>query len=111
MSPAGGGFPAVHLELTPNPDAPVTYGKLEVWLRKEDFSPLRWDFYSEKMELIRRLHFSEFHDYQGHTVPSYWRMENIKDMNRETTVTILEAQYGDEISDSLFTRQQLERYP
>ena len=40
------GFEVYHLELIPHPDAPVTYGKLEVWLRKEDAAPVRWAFYN-----------------------------------------------------------------
>ena len=41
-------FEAYHLELKPHPDAPVVYGKLEVWLRKTDAAPIQWDFYNEK---------------------------------------------------------------
>ena len=105
------GFDTYHLELLPHPDAPVTYGKLELWLRKKDSAPVRWDFYNEKMERIRRLHYSEFHAFAKHEVPTVWRMENLKDRSRGTTITILDAQYDIEISNALFTQKQLERYP
>ncbi|OGW85424.1 MAG: hypothetical protein A3C35_03365 [Omnitrophica bacterium RIFCSPHIGHO2_02_FULL_46_11] len=105
------GFKTYHLELLPHPDAPVTYGKLELWLRKTDAAPVRWDFYNEKMEHIRTLHYSEFRSFGKHAVPTVWRMENHKEPDRETTIKILEAQYDVEIADSLFTRKQLEQYP
>ena len=104
-------FPAHHLVLSPHPDAPVTYGKLEVWLRDEDAAPLRIAFYNEKMELIRTLHYSAFRTFGVHPVPTVWRMENHKEKDRETTVIILDAAYDIEIKDSHFTRENLEKYP
>ncbi|MBI4000142.1 MAG: outer membrane lipoprotein-sorting protein [Candidatus Omnitrophica bacterium] len=105
------GFKTYHLELLPKPDAPVTYGKLELWLRKEDSAPLQWDFYNEKMEPIRTLHYSDFKKFGTHEVPTVWDMKNLKDKDRHTTIKILDAQYDVEISDSIFNRKQLEQYP
>ena len=105
------GMPTYHLKLIPHPDAPVTYGQLELWLRKSDSAPVRWDFYNEKMEYIRTLHYSEFKTFGKHEVPTVWRMENHKDKDRQTIIKILEAQYDLEIPKSLFTQKQLERYP
>ncbi len=105
------GFDTYHLELLPHPDAPVTYGKLELWIRKKDSAPIRWEFYNEKMERIRTLHYSQFQIFGKHEVPTVWKMENLKDKSRQTTITILEAQYDTEIPDSIFNQKQLERYP
>ena len=105
-----GEFEAYHLELTPHPDAPVIYGKLEIWLRKPDGAPIRWDFYNEKMEHIRTLHYSDFRTFGTHETPTVWRMENIKDRDRQTVVTILDAAFGVEIPDSVFTRENLEHF-
>ena len=104
-------FQTYHLELLPRPEAPVTYGKLELWLRKTDSAPIRWDFYNEKMELIRTLHYSEFKTFGKKEVPMVWKMENVKDKNRQTTVTILNAEYDIPISEDLFSRKNLEKYP
>ena len=105
------GVSTYHLKLMPHPDAPVTYGRLELWLRKTDSAPVRWDFYNEKMEFIRSLHYSEFKTFGTHEVPTVWRMENHKDKDRQTTVNILEARYDIEIPNALFSQKQLERYP
>ena len=105
------GFEVYHLELTPRPDAPVTYGKLEIWLRKSDSAPVQLFFYNEKLDHIRTLHYSEFHTFGTHEMPSIWRMENFKEKDRETTVKILEATFDLDIPDCLFTRENLEKYP
>lgn len=104
-------FQTYHLELLPRPEAPVTYGKLELWLRKTDSAPIRLDFYNEKMALIRMLHYSEFKTFGKKEVPTVWKMENLKDKNRQTTVKILSAEYDIPISEDLFSRKNLEKYP
>jgi len=106
-----GGFDTIHLELIPRDDAPVTYGKLEIWLRQTDSAPVRWDFYNEKMEHIRTLHYSQFRAFGTREVPTVWLMVNHKDKGRQTTVTVLEAEYDLELPDSVFTRDALEKYP
>ena len=100
-----------HLELMPHPDAPVTYGKLELWVRKGDAVPMRMKFYNEKMEPIRMLHYSEVRDFGGHLIPSVWRMENLKEKDRQTLVTLRDAVFDLGIQDSVFTRENLEKYP
>src|SRR3990167_107881 len=105
------GFPSYNLELTPKPDSPVTYGKLEVTIREKDAAPLVWKFYNEKLEHIRTLYYSGFKTFGDREIPTVWQMENLKEKDRQTTITILDAKYNLEIQDSEFTRQQLEKYP
>lgn len=106
-----GEFDCYRLDLIPKPDAPVTYGKLVVWLRQKDSAPVRWDFFNEKLIHIRTLEYSDFKTFGTHEIPSVWKMSNHKDKDRSTTVTIQEAVFDQEISDSLFTKSNLEKYP
>lgn len=106
-----GGFDCYRLDLIPKPDAPVTYGKLVVWLRQKDSAPVRWDFFNEKLIHIRTLEYSDFKTFGSHEIPAVWKMSNHKDKDRSTTVTIQEAVFDQEISDSLFTKSNLEKYP
>ncbi len=103
-------FDTYHLELIPKPDAPVTYGKLDLWVRKKDSAPVRWEFYNEKLEHIRTLYYSDFKTFGVKEVPTVWKMENLKDKTRRTTITILNAEYDIPIQDDLFTRKNLEQY-
>lgn len=102
---------AYHLELLPKNDAPVTYGKLELWLRPQDGAPLRWEFFDDKLKKIRVLRYSEFKKYGDHEAPSVWEMENLVHPSRKTVIKILAAAYDLPLSDSTFTRKKLETYP
>ena len=100
-----------HLILTPKKDAPVTYGKLKLLLRITDSAPVRMEFYNEQLEPIRTLHYSDFKNFKGHELPSVWKMEDIRDRTRETTITIQEAEFNQKISDKIFTQENLKKYP
>lgn len=106
-----GNFETYRLELMPKPDAPVTYGKLVVWVRKQDSAPVRWDFYNEKLEAIRTLEYSDFKTFGTHEIPTVWKMSDLRDEGRATTVTVLEAAFELDIPDALFTKSNLEKYP
>jgi hypothetical protein len=102
---------AAHLELLPKNDAPVTYGKLELWLRPKDGAPLRWEFFDDKLKKIRVLRYSEFKKFGDHEAPSVWEMENLVHPTRKTVIKILDATYDLPLPDSDFTREKLETYP
>jgi outer membrane lipoprotein-sorting protein len=97
-----------HLELIPKPDAPVSYGKLDIFLRVQDFAPVQWKFFNERLEHIRTLHYSEFKDFGGHVIPAVWKMENHRDKDRETTITIKDAKFDQDIPDKIFSNENLE---
>lgn len=105
------GHAVFQLELSPLPDAPVTYGMLNVWLRQSDSAPVKIEFYNEKKVHIRTLHYTEFKTYGNKEVPSVWHMKDHKKKENETIVTILEAAYDLPLEDSRFTRKNLEKYP
>lgn len=108
--PVGDGE-AYHLELLPKNDAPVTYGKLELWLRPQDGAPLRWEFFDDRLKKIRVLRYSEFKKFGDHETPTVWEMENLVHPTHKTVVKILDAAYDLPLADSIFTREKLETYP
>ena len=105
------GHDTYHLELIPHPDAPITYSKVDLWVRKSDSAPVRSDFYNEKLEIIKTIHYSEFKTFGTHTTPTVLRVENHKDKDHETTLTLLDAKFDLDIPDPVFTRENLEKYP
>ena len=61
------------------------------------------------MQLIRRLHYSQFRKFSNHEeIPTQWRMENLVDIGRQTTVTVSDAKFDIDIPESVFTKERLE---
>lgn len=102
-------FEAYRLELKPRPDAPISYEKLDLWLRKSDSAPLRLDFYDEDLRHIRTLSYSGFKTIDGLKRPTVWHMQNKVVSGRESTITVLEVHYGIDIPESFFSQENLEK--
>lgn len=97
------------IQLDPRPDAPVVWGKLIYWVRKADFTPARVDYYNEKNELMRHMVFTDIKTFGKRTIPSKWVMVNDRKEKHSTSFEIISMQFDINISDRVFSFQELER--
>jgi outer membrane lipoprotein-sorting protein len=102
------GLAAYKIELLPKENAPVVYGKLLYWVREQDAAPLKIEFYSDRLEHLKTLRYSDFKLFSGREYPSVWNMVNHKDRGNVTTITIHDAEFDVPIDPDVFTRRNLE---
>jgi outer membrane lipoprotein-sorting protein len=103
------GEPAWKLELIPKPEAPVVWGKLYIWVRKNDLLPSVEQFYDEKGTLMRYLVYSEVKRMGGRTIPTVWTMYNKAKPGHRTEFTIIDIAFDIELPDRIFSLRELER--
>ncbi len=105
-----GGRRILLLTLTPKPNAPVVYTKVEFRLDWDRKVPMGADYYDEG-RLMRKILFSDVRETGGKLVPH--RMELIPlDKKQKGEKTIMDYQTLDlnvSVSESLFTKQGLRR--
>lgn len=94
------------LRLTPKPEAPVVYGKLELDIRDSDCAVLRIKYYDQRGSLIRRATFSDFVRIEGENsrvVPLKTVVDDFL-VEGSRTVEIIETyQFGISIPPERFT--------
>jgi len=96
------------IELTPKPDAPVVWGKIEVEVRADKI-PVETRFYDEKGELVRTMSFEDVKDYSGRMVPARMRITPADKPGEYTEVIYDSLEFDAEIPDSTFSLQALRR--
>lgn len=101
----------VKIECTPKPDAPVVWGKVFMWLRATDNSPVKYEYYSERGQLIKVLEGEEFEQFGEHVIPTKLTMKNMKKENAYTQIIYdkTSIKFDDEIADSIFSQENLRR--
>lgn len=99
------------IELIPKPEAPVVYGKLILWLRSEDYVPVRQEFFDEGGTRLKTLNYSEVRQFNDRAIPSHWRLANEIKKGNTTELKISAARFNLPLADDLFTQRRLERYP
>ena len=92
--------------LTPKPEAPVIWGRIEQAIRKGDRMPLWARYFDEDGTLSRTITFSDFGPMGGRTVPARTVIEPA-DGDERTVVIYLELEFDVGLEESFFSLRNL----
>ncbi len=96
------------LELTPKPGVQKDYGKLKMWLRKDNYYPVKVEFYDKAGNLWKIMERRNIVKIGKYWVSKEMEMKDLKEQH--TTRMILEdIQFDLGLSDRLFTKRYLKR--
>ncbi len=95
--------------LTPKPEAPVVWGKIEEQIRKKDFMPVWGRYYDERGELARTMTFSDFQTMGGRLVPAVMTVEPTDKPGERTVLRYTSLQFDVPLEPSFFSLQRLQR--
>lgn len=97
------------LDSIPKPNAPVVYGKLRTWILKNSFIPVKEEFYSDRLELVKVMYFSKIKKMGGRLLPTHWKMVSVKKKGSQTELILESAEFDVPISENIFTKENLTR--
>lgn len=103
------GYECYKIEMTPKPDAPVVWERVDMWVSKDDYLQLRSEFYDEFGDLINVMKGMNVKEFDGRMIPA--RMEMIP-MDKEGHKTVMEyksMEFNEGISESFFSVQNMRR--
>lgn len=102
------GHAADIIELAPTPAAEVSYGKIRLWLSRDDQLVRKYELVDSDGQLAKTLVLSDVR--QAGTIPAahHFEMRNERS-GSHTTVDITALRYDSGLSDDLFTQRQLEK--
>ena len=96
------------LQLIPKPDAPVVWGKIIYWVRREDNLPSQVEYFDEKGKSMRTMVMSDFKMMGGRKIPAIWTMFN-SDRSHSTEIKTDEISFDTRIPASIFSLKELEK--
>lgn len=92
--------------MTPKPEAPVIWGRIEQRVRKADLMPLWARYYDEDGTLVRTMTFTDFQRMDGRLVPTVMTVEPA-DMEEKTVVTYLDLSFDIDLAEAFFSLRNL----
>lgn len=98
----------LRVTLTPRPEAPVVYTRLEFYLTADEWLPVLWEFYDEA-RLMRTMRFDEVRPVSGRRLPTRMIVQPADAPNERTEVRYDELRLDAPVDDDLFTRRGLRR--
>lgn len=97
------------IECIPKTDAPITWGKILVWLRNPDAVTLKNEYYTENGELSKVMLGADIKTYGTHSVATKLSMKLPRKGENETRLEYTELKFDGEIPQSTFTQEFLKR--
>jgi hypothetical protein len=97
------------IQLIPKPEAAVVWGKLFMWVSKEDYLQLKIEFYDEDEYLVNTQILSDIKLLGGRTIPCHFEMIPADEEGKKTVVDILSSDYQTEVLETFFSQQNMKR--
>ena len=97
------------IELIPNPDANVVWGKIKLWVAKDEYFQLKGEYYDEDMELVNTMEASEITQFDDRRLPAKLVMTPVNKEGHKTIMTTKSLRFTVPIKESFFSQQNMKR--
>lgn len=101
---------SIHIiELTPLKKTVTVWGKIILYVKKDNLMPVKEEYYDEKGSKIRTLNFSDYKTMGGRLIPA--RLELIPEgkSNQKTVIKYISANFDSTLPSDTFTLINLQR--
>lgn len=86
----------------------INYSEMKMWVRKDDYMPLKLEFYDEEGKLQKIMTNKNYRDIDSHLTPEEIVMENVK-KGTKTILELSDVEYNIKLDDQIFTTRFLTR--
>ena len=97
------GFDCWIIELLPNENAPVVWGKLVMWIDKKNYMQMKTQFFDEFGDLINVMNSVEIADFGGKKLPSKIEFIPLEKEGNKTVIERLVWEFDIDINPRFFT--------
>jgi len=97
------------IEMLPNEDAAVVWGKVIIFIDKADYLQLRVEYYDEDGYLVNLMNFYDIKEMGGRTIPSRMEMIPADSPEKRTIMIYNSIEFDLDIDENYFTTQNMKR--
>lgn len=95
------------IQLEPKEGAPVTWGKIIIWVAVDPFVPVKYNYFNRRGEMRREMIMSDLKEMDGRLIPVTWTMTNTGKPGHSTVMHLKKIEFNPEISERIFQQQYL----
>lgn len=98
-----------YVQFIPNEDSPIVWGRIVAKVRKNDYIPVKEDFYDEKGKLMRVMNLSDIGPMGGKVIPATMELIPLNKKGYKTIVTYTDAVFDKALPTDTFTLRNLQK--
>jgi len=103
------GIEIYELTLTPKPEAPVVWGRIDYIVQSEDLLPLRADYFDEDGNLARSMALSDIREMGGRKIPTLMTLVPADKPDEKTVIRYTDMEFGLDLTEDFFSIRNLSR--
>jgi len=103
------GFEAYVIELIPKPDTPIVWGKVLMWISKDDYIHLRIENYDQRDRLVNTMELSEIKQFGHRKVPTRIVVKPADKDNERTVLNYEKIEFDIDVDEAFFSRANMQR--
>lgn len=103
------GLDCYKIILTPKPDAPVVWGRVDIWVTKGEFIQLLTEFYDEDDYLINVMKSSDIKEFDGRMLASKMEMTPVEEPGNKTVLEYQKLKFSVNLKENFFSVQNMKR--
>lgn len=103
------GFLCYKIELIPKPQAAVVWGKLVIWVAKDEYYQLKAEYYDEDFELVNRMEASDIREFGDRSLPAKLVMTPMNKRGQQTIMNYHSIEFNVGLTESFFSQQNMKR--
>jgi outer membrane lipoprotein-sorting protein len=100
-------FDCYKIELIPNEDAAVVWGKIVLWISKKEFYEMKGEYYDEDGQLINVMISSDIKQFGNRKLPSVMTMSPVDKPGNMTIMKTIEVEFDIPMDESFFSQQNM----
>lgn len=97
------------IELIPKPGTPIVWGKVLMWICKEEYIQLRVENFDQRGELANTMKLDEIKRFGDRNLPARITVIPANRENEKTVLTYQKLEFGVDLSPGFFTQQNMTR--
>ena len=109
IRPVGAEEGFYYAEFIPKEDSPIVWGRIVVKVRRQDYIPVREEFYDEKGTLMRIMELKDIKPLGGKTIPAVMELIPLNKEGHRTIVTYTDAEFDLELPGDVFSLRNLQK--
>ena len=97
------------IELNPHEDAPVVWGKIEMWISKDEYLIMKAMYYDEDEYLVKTELVKESGVRDGRVIATVMELIPADEEGHKTIITMGEVKFNTNIEQAFFSQQNMKR--
>ncbi len=103
------GYDCYKIESIPKPDAGVVWGKLLIWVAKNEYFQLKVEFFDEDEFIVKTYIGDDIKEMGGRTIPTHWEMIPMDKPGEKTVFIYNKIEFNYNVKEAFFSERNMKR--